>query len=87
MNPKAMRAINVKVEAALLERVDAHAERLTRQGAIPGITFGRSDSVRNLLAVALAAAEASDPSTSEPEPAKPRKAEAGRTARTLRGKA
>lgn len=73
MNPKAMVALNVKVEAALLERVDRHAERLTRQGAIPGITFGRSDAVRNLLAVALAAAEAADPATPEPATTKPRK--------------
>lgn len=73
MSAKPLVALNVKIDAGLLERVDEHAERLTRQGAIPGIQFGRSDAVRNLLAVALAAAEAADPSTPAPEPAKPRK--------------
>ncbi len=73
MNPKALVALNVKVDASLLERVDEHAERLTRQGAIPGITFGRSDAVRNLLAVALEQAEKADPSHAAPEPAKSRK--------------
>lgn len=73
MNPKALVALNVKIDASLLERVDRHAERLTRQGAIPGLAFGRSDAVRNLLAVALEQAEKADPSTPVPEPAKARK--------------
>ena len=34
MNTKAMIALNVKVEAALLERVDAHAARLALGGLL-----------------------------------------------------
>jgi hypothetical protein len=44
--------LGTRIPRALLKRVDAHLERLKKEGTA-GAKFSRSDAVRNLLTVAL----------------------------------
>ncbi|MHB8419123.1 MAG: hypothetical protein ACYDCL_13685 [Myxococcales bacterium] len=48
--------VSFRLPADLVERIDAHAERLTEQS--PGMTFTRADVVRMLLTRGMAEAEA-----------------------------
>ena len=47
--------VAVRMEPSLVERVDAHAERLKL--AAPGVTITRGDAIRSLCLVALTAVE------------------------------
>ena len=49
-----------RLEASILERLDAHARRLTEASAVPGKRYTRADALRALLLPALDAAEAAD---------------------------
>jgi len=52
----APRQLALRLPASLIERLDAHAERMRR--STPGVTLSRADAIRTLLITALDAAEA-----------------------------